>query len=62
MESWVAIALVVGIILFLVGSLSTFSRSAKQPLRKKSLNELEETLPRSNKEPHKMPSVKNKPQ
>ena len=58
MNDWVAIAIVVGIVLFLIGSLSTFSRSAKQPIRKKGLNDLNETIPRSNKESHKMPSTK----
>ena len=35
MDNWIVIAIIVVIILFFIGSLSTFSRNAKQPLRKK---------------------------
>jgi len=40
----------------LIGNFSTFQKSAKHPLRKKGLNDLKETLPRTKKKPHKMPS------
>lgn len=55
-ESWVAPAIIIIALVILIGNLSTFQKSAKTPLRKKSLNDLKETLPRTKKEAHKMPS------
>jgi hypothetical protein len=48
-ESWVAPTIVIIALVLLIGSLSTFQKSTKIPLRKKGLNDLKETLPRSNK-------------
>ncbi len=48
-ESWVAPAIIIIALVILIGNLSTFQKSAKTPLRKKGLNDLKETLPRSNK-------------
>lgn len=53
-ESWVAPTIIIIALVILIGNLSTFQKSAKTPLRKKGLNDLKETLPRSNKvEPEK---------
>jgi len=41
----------------IIGNFSTFQKSAKHPLRKKGLNDLKETLPRSQKKQHKMPTI-----
>ncbi|TYK66161.1 hypothetical protein [Colwellia echini] len=61
MDNWLAIFMIVITIVIIIGNLSTFQKSSKHKMRKKSLNELEETLPRSNKTDHKMPSInKNK--
>lgn len=48
-ESWVAPVIIIIALVILIGNFSTFQKSAKTPLRKKSLNDLKETLPRSNK-------------
>lgn len=56
-EAWVAPAIVIIALVILIGNLSTFQKSAKTPLRKKSLNDLKETIPRSQKSAHKMPTV-----
>ncbi|MFT5635858.1 MAG: hypothetical protein ACI89T_001313 [Cognaticolwellia sp.] len=56
-EDWVAPTIVIIALVILIGNLSTFQKSAKTPLRKKSLNDLKETIPRTQKSPHKMPTV-----
>lgn len=55
-ESWVAPTIVIIALVILIGNLSTFQKSAKTPLRKKGLNDLKETLPRTQKSAHKMTS------
>ena len=55
-ESWVAPTIMIIALVILIGNLSTFQKSAKTPLRKKGLNDLKETLPRTQKSAHKMPS------
>ena len=55
-ESWVAPTIVIIALVILIGNLSTFQKSAKTPLRKKGLNDLKETLPRTKKSAHKMAS------
>ncbi len=57
MNNWIAIFLVVIIMVIIIGNLSTFQKSSKQKMRKKSLNDLKETLPRTNKHAHKMESI-----
>jgi hypothetical protein len=61
-ESWVAPTIVIIALVILIGNLSTFQKSAKTPLRKKSLNDLKETLPRSNKSAPKMASFSTQSQ
>ncbi|TWX72510.1 hypothetical protein [Colwellia sp. C1TZA3] len=56
-EDWVAPTIVIIALVILIGNLSTFQKSAKTPLRKKSLNDLKETIPRTQKSAHKMPTV-----
>lgn len=56
-ESWVAPTIVIIALVILIGNLSTFQKSAKTPLRKKGLNDLKETLPRTKKTSHKMATV-----
>ncbi len=59
-EAWVAPTIIIIALVILIGNLSTFQKSAKTPLRKKALNDLKETIPRSQKSPHKMPTVSKK--
>ncbi len=49
MSEWLPLIVIIVIVLFVIGNYSTIQKNAKQPLRKKGLNDLEETLPRSNK-------------
>jgi hypothetical protein len=60
MDSWIVPLLVIAAIAIIVGNLSTVQKNAKTPIRKKGLNDLEETLPRSNKTDHKLPTVSSK--
>lgn len=60
MSEWITIGIIVLACVILIGNFSTFQKSAKTPLRKKSLNDLKETLPRTNKTEHKLPTVKQK--
>lgn len=55
-DSWIVILIVVTVFLFIVGNFSTVHKTAKKPMRKKSLNDLEETLPRTNKGNDQLPS------
>jgi len=57
MDNWLAIFMIVITVVIIIGNLSTFQKSSNQKMRKKSLNDLEETLPRTNKSVHKMDTV-----
>ncbi|WNC73770.1 hypothetical protein RGQ13_07200 [Thalassotalea psychrophila] len=46
MDSWVIIAIIIAVVATLIGNLSMLQKSAK-PIRKNSLNDLQETLPRA---------------
>ena len=48
-NDWIAIIIIIMVFVIIIGNFSTVQKSAKRPLRKKSLNDLEETLPRTNK-------------
>lgn len=62
MDNWLAIFMVVITVVIIIGNLSTFQKSSKQKMRKDSLNDRKETLPRTNKSAHKMPPIeKNTP-
>jgi len=60
MGEWVIPAIIIAAVFLMIGNYSTLQKNAKTPLRKKGLNDLEETLPRSTKEEHKMPTVPTK--
>lgn len=61
-ESWVAPTIIIIALVILIGNLSTFQKSSKTPLRKKGLNDLKETLPRSNKSVAKAATFSSKHQ
>ena len=57
MDDWIAY-LIIGIaFVIIVGNFSTFQKSTHHKMRKKNLNDLEETLPRSQRTDHKMPTI-----
>jgi hypothetical protein len=60
MNNWLAIFMVVITVVIIIGNLSTFQKSSKQKMRKNSLNDREETLPRTNKNTHKMEPVEKR--
>ncbi len=60
MDNWLTIGIIVLVCVIMIGNFSTFQKNSKTPLRKKGLNDLKETLPRSNKTDHKLPTVKQK--
>ncbi|MFB1016001.1 MAG: hypothetical protein ACI9C0_001633 [Alteromonadaceae bacterium] len=60
MNNWLTVAIIVLVCVIMIGNFSTFQKNAKTPLRKKNLNDLKETLPRSKKTDHKLPTVKQK--
>ncbi|HCH69738.1 MAG TPA: hypothetical protein DE042_04425 [Colwellia sp.] len=61
MDNWIAYAMITIAFVIIVGNFSTFQKNTNQRMRKKNLNDLEETLPRNNKTDNKMPTLdKNK--
>jgi hypothetical protein len=60
MDSWLIIVIFIAALALVIGNFSLVQKNAKTPLRLKSLNDLQETLPRSNKEAHKMPIIVSK--
>jgi len=60
LNNWISITIIVIAFIIIIGNFSTFQKNSKQPLRKKGLNDLKETLPRSNKQKHSMDTVTNK--
>ena len=63
MDNWLWISVISFVILVTIGHYSTLHKNSRQKLRKKGLNDLAETLPRSHKKDHKLPTVApdNKP-
>jgi hypothetical protein len=57
MDNWLVTVIIVAALALIIGNFSTFQKNAKTPLRKKSLNDLQETLPRSKNHTHKMPTI-----
>ncbi len=57
MDNWLAIFIIVITVVIIIGNLSTFQKSSKQKMRKESLNDRKETLPRTNKSTHKMKPI-----
>lgn len=61
MDNWIAYVIITIAVVIMVGNFSTFQKNTNQRMRKKNLNDLEETLPRTHKTDHKMPTIdKNK--
>ncbi|QBG34780.1 DUF2897 family protein [Litorilituus sediminis] len=60
MNNWLAVLIIVIALVIIIGNFSTFKKSSKQKMRKRSLNDLQETLPRSHKKSHQMPTVNKK--
>jgi len=60
MDNWLVIIIFIAALALIIGNFSLVQKNAKKPLRKKSLNDLQETLPRSNKVGHKMPIIASK--
>lgn len=60
MDNWLAIFIIVITVVIIIGNLSTFQKSSKQRMRKKSLNDRKETLPRTNKIAHKLKPIEKK--
>lgn len=59
MNNWVPYIIIGIALVLIIGNFSTFQKSTHHKMRKKNLNDLEETLPRSNRTEHKMPTVKH---
>jgi len=62
MDNWLPVIIIVIAVVMIIGNFSTFQKSTHHRLRKTNLKDLKETLPRSNKTAHKMPTVDNKKQ
>jgi len=60
MVEWIIPIATLAVILFYINKFSTLKKNAQTPMRKQGLNDLKETLPRSHKTEHKMPTVKAK--
>jgi len=60
MDDWLAPAIIIAALVLIIGNFSTFQKNAKTPLRKNNLNDLKETLPRTHKTEHKLPTVDKK--
>jgi len=59
-EDWLIITIIVVAMAVIIGNLSTLQKNTKQKMRAKGLNDLKETLPRTNKADHKMKSISKK--
>jgi hypothetical protein len=57
MDDWIAYIMIGIAFVIIVGNLSTFQKSTHHRMRKKNLNDLEETLPRSQRTDHKMKTI-----
>tara|TARA_B110001452_G_C14966242_1_gene337857 strand:+ start:247 stop:462 length:216 start_codon:yes stop_codon:yes gene_type:complete len=55
------LVIIVVVIIFMIGNFSTVHKTANKPLRKKGLNDLKETLPRSNKTESTLSTFSSKP-
>lgn len=60
MDNWIPYIIIGIALVLIIGNFSTFQKSTHHKMRKKNLNDLEETLPRSHRSDHKMPTIKNK--
>ncbi len=56
-DDWIPY-LIIGIaVVIIIGNFSTFQKNTNQRMRKKNLNDLKETLPRSQRTEHKMQTI-----
>ena len=60
MDNWLTILIIAIAFIIIIGNFSTFQKNSKQGLRKKGLNDLKETIPRTNKSKHQLPTVNTK--
>ena len=60
MDNWIPYIIIIIAIAVIIGNLSTFQKNTHQKMRKKNLNDLEETLPRSKQTEHKMKTIEKK--
>jgi len=54
LENGLTLLIIIVALVIIIGNFSSFQKSSKQKLRKKGLNDLKETLPRTHKTAHKM--------
>ena len=57
MDNWIPYLIIVIAIAVIIGNLSTFQKNTHQKMRKRNLNDLQETLPRSKQTDHKMQTI-----
>jgi hypothetical protein len=57
MDNWIPYLIIAIAVVIIIGNFSTFQKSTHHKMRKKNLNDLEETLPRSQRTDHKMPTI-----
>lgn len=57
MDNWMAYVIIGIAVVIIIGNFSTFQKNTHQRMRKKNLNDLKETLPRSKKSEHKLPTI-----
>lgn len=57
MNDWIAYVIIGIAVVIIIGNFSTFQKSTHHKMRKKNLNDLEETLPRSQRTEHKMQTI-----
>ena len=59
MDDWIAYIIIGIALVLIIGNFSTFQKSTHHKMRNKNLNDLEETLPRTHRTEHKMPTIKH---
>jgi len=57
MDDWMAYIIIGIALVIIIGNFSTFQKNTHQKMRKNNLNDLKETLPRSQRSEHKMPTI-----
>lgn len=57
MDNWITYIIIGLALVIIIGNFSTFQKSTHHKMRKKNLNDLKETLPRSHQTEHKMPTI-----
>jgi hypothetical protein len=57
MDSWIPYIIITLAFVIIIGNFSTLQKNTNQRMRKKNLNDLDETLPRTHKTEHKMSTI-----